>query len=249
MPPKEFLQNMDELCKRHGILTIADEIQTGLGRSGYWFASIEWGGMDPDIIALAKPLGGGLTATGATIARRKIFGKMLGGLHAKQQSNTFGGNNLAMAIGLKSLDIIEQEKLVERARHMGERGNKRLDAIAKAYPGLISETRGFGMLFAAQFAPVTPTRNIVYGPKQLNSEFTGLLALMMWHKAGVLGNFSLNAHRTIRLTPALTMPEEMFEQMFDRLEESAKQHRTSWRMFLHTERKTVLKLANFALFS
>ncbi len=249
VPPKEFLKNIDELCKQHGILTIADEIQTGLGRSGYWFASIEWGGMDPDIIALAKPLGGGLTATGATIARRKIFGKMLGGLHAKQQSNTFGGNNLAMAIGLKSLDILEQGNLVERARLLGERGNKRLDTLAKDYPGLIPETRGFGLLFAAQFAPVTPTRNIVYGPQQLNSEFTGLLALMMWHKAGVLGNFSLNAHRTIRLTPALTMPEQMFDEMFDRLEASAKEHRTSWRMFLRTNSKTVLKLANFALFS
>ena len=249
VPPKEFLETINELCQRHGIITIADEIQTGLGRSGYWFASVEWGRMDPDIITLAKPLGGGLTAIGATIARHKIFNKMLGGLNAKQQSNTFGGNNLAMAIGLKSLDILEQEKLVERARRLGEQGRKRLDDMAAAYPGLISETRAFGLLFAAQFQPVTPTRNIVYGPKQINSEFTGLLALMMWHKAGVLGNFSLNAHRSIRLTPALTMPEDMFGQMFARLEKGADEHRTSWRMFLHTPQKTVLKLAGFALFN
>jgi acetylornithine/succinyldiaminopimelate/putrescine aminotransferase len=249
VPPKEFLGHVDELCKRHGIVTIADEIQTGLGRSGYWYASIEWGGMDPDIIALAKPLGGGLTATGATIVRKGIFMKMLGGLHAKHQSNTFGGNSLAMAIGLKSLDIIEQENLVERARTLGEIGVKRLNALASSYPDLFSETRAFGMLFAAQFQPVTPTRNFVYGPKQINSEFTGLLALMMWHKAGVLANFSLNAHRSIRLTPALTMPEKLFTEMFDRLEAAAAEHSTSWRMFLHTPRTTVLKLANFALFN
>ena len=249
VPPAEFLQHVDETCKHHGIVTIADEIQTGLGRSGYWFASIEWGGMDPDIIALAKPLGGGLTATGATITRSNIFKKMLGGLDAKHQSNTFGGNSLAMAIGLKSLDIIEDEKLVERAQRMGKIGAKRLDEIAQLGPGLISDTRAFGMLFAAQFAPVTPTKNIVYGPKKLNSEFTGLLALMMWHKAGVLANFSLNAHRSIRLTPALTMPDEMFSDMFDRLEAAAVEHKTSWRMFMKTPSKTVVKLANFALFS
>lgn len=249
IPPQDFLRRVDEICKRHGIVVIADEIQTGLGRSGYWFASIEWGGMDPDIIALAKPLGGGLTATGATIARRSIFKKMLGGLHAKQQSNTFGGNSLAMAIGLKSLDILEEEKLVERAFELGQRGAKRLSDLASAYPQLIADTRAFGMLFAVQFQPVTPTRNIVYGPKQLNSEFTGLLALMMWHRAGVLANFSLNAHRSIRLTPALTMPDDMFDEMFDRLEAAAKMHQTSWKMFLKTPRKTVLKLANFSLFS
>ncbi len=249
VPPQEFLRHVDEICKRHGIVTIADEIQTGLGRSGYWFASIEWGGMDPDIIALAKPLGGGLTAIGATIARKGIFKKMLGGLHAKQQSNTFGGNSLAMAIGLKSLDIIENENLVTRARRLGEQGAKRLNKMATAYPGLFAETRAFGLLFAAQFQPVTPTRNFVYGPKQINSEFTGLLALMMWHRAGVLANFSLNAQRSIRLTPALTMPETMFNEMFDRLENAAAEHKTAWRMFLRTPRKTVFKLANFALFS
>ncbi len=249
IPPQEFLTHIDRTCKRHGIVTIADEIQTGLGRSGYWFASIDWGGMDPDIIALAKPLGGGLTAIGATIARRRIFHKMLGGLHAKHQSNTFGGNNLAMAIGLKSLDIIEQENLVQRAHDLGRRGADRLKAMAAAYPDLISETRSFGLLFAASFQPVTPTRNIIYGPKQINSEFTGLLALMMWHKAGVLANFSLNSHRSIRLTPALTMPDAMFDEMFDRLDNAARENRTAWRMFMRTPRKTVFKLANFALFS
>ena len=249
VPPREFLRHVDEICKRQGIIVIADEIQTGLGRSGHWFASIEWGGMDPDIIALAKPLGGGLTATGATIARRNIFKKMLGGLNAKHQSNTFGGNSLAMAIGLKALDIIEEENLVERAQRLGAIGAKRLQGMAKAAPDLITDTHAFGLLFAARFAPVTPTKNVVYGPKKLNSEFTGLLALMMWHKAGVLANFSLNAHSSIRLTPALTMPEEMFDEMFSRLEAAATETRTSWRMFTRTPSKTILKLSNFALFS
>lgn len=247
VPDADFLRAVDLIAKDHCILTIADEIQTGLGRSGYWFASVEWGGMDPDIITLAKPLGGGLTATGATIARKRIYRRMLGGLDAKQQSNTFGGNALAMAIGLKALDILEDERLVARARELGARGKARLDKIAAAYPDLIKETRAFGMLFALQFQPVSPTRQ-VHTSERLNAELTGLLALMTLHRGGLIGNFSLNSNRTIRLTPALTMPDATFDEMFDRIEQAAAACPSSWAMFRATPHRTLLDLGKFALF-
>ena len=248
VPEPEFLKKVDEICKRHGIVLVADEIQTGLGRSGHWFASVEWGGMDPDIITIAKPLGGGLTAIGATIARKAIFKKMLGGMNAKRQSNTFGGNSLAMAIALKSLDILEEEKLVERAGRLGERGRARLEKMAADYPDLIKEARQSGMLFAVQFQPVSPHKDI-YPMEELNAELTGILALMMWRKAGVVANFSLNSSRSIRLTPPLTMPEPLFDEMFDRLESAAAEHPSSWRMFLGAPRRTIFNLSKFALFS
>ena len=75
-PPSDFLARVNELCKKHGILMVADEIQTGLGRTGHWFASLA-AGLEPDIITLAKPLGGGITAVGATIARSWIVGKTM----------------------------------------------------------------------------------------------------------------------------------------------------------------------------
>ncbi len=96
IPPAGFLSGLGDLCRKHGIVVVADEIQTGLGRSGHWFESAAQG-LDPDIVTLAKPLAGGILAVGATIVRRPIFKRMLGGLNCKRHSNTFGGNALAMA--------------------------------------------------------------------------------------------------------------------------------------------------------
>ncbi len=245
-PPRQFLERIDELCKLHGILVVADEIQTGLGRSGYWFASIEWGGMDPDIVILAKALGGGLTAVGATVARRHIFKKMLSGMASKRHSNTFGGNSLAMAIALKSLEIIREEGLVERARALGQRGQIRLSGIAERYPGMFSEVRSFGMLYAADFLPVLPPQ-IFKGQQRLISELTGILGLLMWHRAGVQANLSLNSRRTVRLTPALTIPERLFDQLFDRIEVAAEEHHDAWHMLTHTAPRTLYGLSRFAL--
>jgi len=212
----------------------------------YWFASVEWAGTDPDIITLAKALGGGLTAVGATIARKRIYRKMLGGMASKRHSNTFGGNSLAMAIGLKSLEIIRDEHLVERARSLGERGKKRLDAIAERYPGMFSATRSFGMLFAADFHPVVPAR-FSLGQQKIIGELTGILALLMWHRAGVQANLSLNSRRTVRLTPPLTIPEQLFDEMLDRIESAAEAHDDTWHMLTKTPPRTLYGLGKFAL--
>jgi acetylornithine/succinyldiaminopimelate/putrescine aminotransferase len=246
VPPQDFLAAIDAVCKRHGILLVADEIQTGLGRSGYWFASIEWGGCDPDIITLAKGLGGGLVPVGATIARRAIFRKMLGGMASKRHSNTFGGNNLAMAVGLKSLEIIRDERLVERARALGARGSARLGAIAARHPAMFSAARGFGMLFAVDFEPVVPARWAL-GQQVMVGEMTSILGLLMWHRAGVQANLSLNSRRTVRLTPALTIPEALFDQIFDRIEAAANRHHGSWHLLTATPARTLYALGKFAL--
>jgi acetylornithine/succinyldiaminopimelate/putrescine aminotransferase len=246
VPPAGFLRGLDGLAKRHGILTIADEIQTGLGRSGYWFASIEWGGMDPDILTLAKGLGGGLVPVAATIARRPIYRAMLGGERSKRHSNTFGGNALAMAVGLKSIDLIAHEGLVERSRLLGGRGLARLQVIAAGHPRIIAGVRGFGMLMALQFQPVLsfPAR---LGRRPRVGELTGLTALMMLHRAGVQANFSLNAARVLRLTPALTMPEPVFEDMLACIERAAAEHRGAWRMLTRTPWKRLGAIGRFGL--
>jgi len=245
VPPQDFLKGLGALAQKHGILTIADEIQTGLGRTGYWFASIEWGGMDPDIITLAKALGGGLVPVAATIARKPIYKALLGGSHSKRHSNTFGGNSLGMAVGLKSLDIIASEGLVERARTMGERGKRRLADIAARYPRIFAGTRGFGMLMAAQFQPVLSVPALL-GRRPRVGELTGLVGLMMWHRAGVQANLSLNAARVIRLTPALNMPEAVFDEMFKRIEQAANEHRGAWKMLTRTPARRLAAIGKFA---
>lgn len=244
IPPQHFLKDIDKLCKKHGVLVVADEIQTGLGRSGYWFASIEWGGMDPDIICLAKALGGGITAVGATIARRKIFRTMLNGMASKRHSNTFGGNSLAMAIGLKSIEIIIEEDLVRRSRELGERGEGRLIQMAEKFPNTISDVRTFGTLFAVELQSIVPG-DTVFGKLDLVSELTGLLGLLMWHRSGVHANLSLNSRRTIRLTPALTIPDPLFEELFDRIEEATNRHSSSWKMLADAPPRTLMGLIRF----
>jgi acetylornithine/succinyldiaminopimelate/putrescine aminotransferase len=246
IPPQDFLVGVDRYAKVHGIPVIADEIQAGLGRSGYWVPGIEWGGMDPDIITFAKPLGGGMVPIGATVVRNAIFSKMLGGLECKIHSNTFGGNSLAMAIGLKSLELLREEKLVERSRLLGEKGLGRLKQIAEAHPDLVADVRGFGMWFAIEFHPVIPS-SMAFGKEDLIGEFTTFLGMMMLHKGGIHANLSLNAHRTVRLTPPLTIPEELFDNLFDRIAAAADKMKSASAMLIKTPPKSMLDLTRIAL--
>lgn len=246
VPPREFLAGVDRLARAGGIPVIADEIQAGLGRSGYWVPSIEWGGMDPDIIAFAKPLGGGLVPVGATVVRSAIFGRMLGGLHCKTHSNTFGGNSLAMAVALKSLELLREEKLVERSRRLGEVGLERLRQIAANHPELIAEVRGFGMWYAIRFHPVVPS-SVAFGQDELIGEFTSMLGLMMLHDGGVHANLALNAQCTVRLTPALTTPEALFEALFDRIDAAAERMKSATAMLLRTPPKSLMDLTRVAV--
>lgn len=246
VPPRDFLVGVDRLAKQYRIPVIVDEIQAGLGRSGYWVPSIEWGGMDPDIIVFAKPLGGGMVPIGATIARNGIYSRMLGGLHSKTHSNTFGGNSLSMAIGLKSLEIIREEGLVERSRQLGERGLKRLKAFAADHPDLIDEVRGFGMWYAVRFHPVVPP-SLSFGRDELIGEFTTFLGLMALHDAGIHANLALNAQRTVRLTPPLTIPDELFDALFERLDAVAAKFRSASSMLLKTPPRSLADLTRVAL--
>ncbi len=246
IPPQSFLQSLGKLCQKHEILVVADEIQTGLGRSGYYFASIEWGGLEPDIITLAKPLGGGILPVSATIARKDIYKKMLGGLKCKSHSTTMGGNALGMAIGLKSLELIVENNLALRARQLEQTGLTYLQALQKNYPKLIAAVRGFGMLFALQFQPVIATKWLP-GQADLIGELSGILAFRALHQGGIQANFSLNAMSTVRLTPALTMPDNLFFEMFNKLEQTVSSYQASRALFTKTPLPIILALAKAAL--
>ncbi|WP_027481745.1 aspartate aminotransferase family protein [Deinococcus pimensis] len=245
IPPPGYLKAVGDLCREHGIIVIADEIQTGLGRTGHWFESAAQG-LDPDIITLAKPLGGGMVPIGATIVRREIFQKMLHGLASKRHSNTFGGNSLAMAVGMKSLEMLVEQDLPARSLRMGEQGLARLREIQRRHPGLLSEVRAQGMLFAMQFHPMIGLSR----PKpaqELLFEATAVLGLRELHRAGVQVNLSLSSKRTLRLTPALNVPDELFEEMWRRVETAASRNHRSWRILTNTPAATTVRLASFAI--
>ena len=245
-PPVDFLPLIETLRREYGIVVVADEIQTGLGRTGHLFASLA-GGLEPDIITLAKPLGGGMVPVGATIARKWIIKKTLGGLDFKRHSNTFGGGSLAMAVGLKSLEIIVEEGLIERSRQLGERGLARLESLQTRYPRFFKEVRGAGMLFALQCQPLIHPKLLPNGFVETARVLGGGLVTRALHEGGIHACYTQNAFQIVRLTPALTMPEPLFDEMFDRLERVAKGHTQAWRMLTRTHPRVLVELSRLSL--
>lgn len=246
LPPRDFLPTIHEQCRKHGILVVADEIQTGLGRTGHWFASLA-GGLEPDVITLAKPLGGGIVPIGATIARKALYKKMLGGLGSKRHSNTFGGGSLAAAVGLKSLDLLVSENLCERAQERGKDGLARLEALQKQYPTLLDEVRGAGMLFALQLQPIAPGAGLLPPSiKELVSELGSILGLYGLYQEGIQANLSLSSKRVVRLTPALNIPDPLWEQLWSGVSAFAEHNPNAGKLLKNTPMKVLMDLAKIA---
>jgi len=142
--PVKFLQNLRELCTRHGILLILDEVQSGFGRTGEWFAAGAYG-VRPDIMTMAKGIASGLPLS-AVGSSRKIMGKWPPGAHG----TTFGGNPVACASALATIGVIEREGLLENASRLGSLALRELKKIASVDPG-IGDVRGMGMMLGVEF--------------------------------------------------------------------------------------------------
>src|SRR5664280_3279997 len=148
MPPAGYLAGVRAICDRAGALLILDEIQTGLGRTGRWWAS-EHDGVVPDIMATAKSLGGSLMPISATVFTVELREFLIPNpfIHL----STFGGSDLACAVALEVIAVIEETGLVEHAAAMGERLFAGLHAIAAARPEVITEVRGRGLMAGIQY--------------------------------------------------------------------------------------------------
>jgi acetylornithine/succinyldiaminopimelate/putrescine aminotransferase len=150
-PRDDFYNRAQALCRKHGTLFICDEVQTGLGRTGKWFAFEHWG-LEPDMITLAKALSAGYVPSAAVITRREIYQKVYSRLdRCIVHSTTFGRNNLACATGLATLHILEQDNLVDNAARMGAELELRLLEL-KARHDVIRDVRVKGLMGAIEFA-------------------------------------------------------------------------------------------------
>jgi acetylornithine/N-succinyldiaminopimelate aminotransferase len=138
--PPEDLRYLRALCDEHDILLVLDEIQSGMGRTGRFFAH-EWAGVTPDVVAVAKGLGGGFPI-GACLATGEAAAAMTAGTHG----STFGGNPLAMAIGCAVLDTIFADGFLKHVREIGLRLKQKLAALADSHTSLIEEVRGEGLM-------------------------------------------------------------------------------------------------------
>lgn len=145
VPPAGYLKHIRELCTKNNVLMIADEVQTGLGRTGKWFAC-QHEDVRPDMTIIGKALGGGFYPISAVLADRPILGLFSPGEHG----STFGGNPLAAAVGRASLRVLKEEHLVENAAQMGEYF---MDQLAEIPSQHIKEVRGKGLLIGVELKP------------------------------------------------------------------------------------------------
>jgi len=142
---KEYVEAIRQLCDEKGAVMIFDEVQTGMGRTGKWFAYQHYD-VEPDIITLAKALGGGV-AIGAMMAKEELAAKLVPGKHA----STFGGNCIACAAGIAVVDAIEEDDLLENAVKMGEYAKLKLEQLGEKYD-IIKEVRGIGLMIGVQLS-------------------------------------------------------------------------------------------------
>jgi ornithine--oxo-acid transaminase len=152
VPPDGYLPEAQRLCRENGTVFVCDEVQVGMGRSGRFLALEHWG-LEPDMVTLAKSLGGGFMPVGALLMRRSIYDKVFCRLDRCQvHTTTFGENELAMAAGLATLAVLDAERLVERAADTGERLLAGLARLKDRHE-MIADVRGKGLVIGIEFRP------------------------------------------------------------------------------------------------
>lgn len=193
IPPDGYLNSIRDLCSKYNILMIADEVQTGIGRTGKMLAC-DWEDVRPDVVILGKALGAGVIPVSVVLADKDVMLCIQPGEHG----STFGGNPLASAVALASLDVINDEKLAERSAQMGQFLRNQLLKIQQQFPDFIKEVRGRGLFNAIE----------------LNSkELFPVTAYDICLKLKERGILAKPTHDTIiRLTPPLSISLEELEE-------------------------------------
>lgn len=186
LPAPGFLQGLQALCRKHGLLFLLDEVQTGMGRTGSWFA-FQREGLKPDVVSFAKAVGNGIPL-GGILATEAVAAALTPGSHG----STFGGNPLATAVGCAVVDVMERDGLIERSRTLGEHIQKRARELLKPLGERVVEVRGHGLLIGIE----------------LTVEAAKVSARA--RERGVL--FNAGAERVIRLAPAFVMSEAQVEE-------------------------------------
>jgi ornithine--oxo-acid transaminase len=194
VPPAGFIAGLRRICDAHRVLLILDEVQSGLGRTGAWFA-FQHENIRPDGVIVGKGLGGGMLPVSAFVARREVMDVFTPGSHG----STFGGNPLAAAVGLEALHVIRDEELVEKSRVLGAHMLERLRAIES--PALAA-VRGRGLWAGAEIDPdIASAREVC----------ERLLSKRVLSKE--------THHTVVRLAPPLVIARDDLDWALDRFEE------------------------------
>jgi acetylornithine/succinyldiaminopimelate/putrescine aminotransferase len=234
VPPPGYLREAQALCRSTGTLLIVDEVQTGLGRTGTLFA-VEREGVDPDVMTLAKSLGGGLMPIGAMLSRRDLWMKAYGTLQTfALHTSTFGGGSLACAAGIAALRTIGDEGLVENAEARGQELARGIAELCQRHRCL-KEVRGRGLLLGVEFNPLPA--NI--GAHWKATDRTGMSAYMvpnldklihaipvmhamqtLLHAHGIYTQSARSNPLVLRIQPPLTMTAEHVEYFLNAFDQT-----------------------------
>jgi len=222
VPPHGYLKKAKELCEKYGTLMIVDEIQTGFGRTGKMFAS-EYEEIVPDILCLAKSLGGGLMPIGAFMTNDKIWDQAYGGMdRALLHTSTFGGNALATAAGIAAVNEYINRNIAEEAAQKGAYLLQKLADFKEKYP-MVKEVRGRGLMIGIEFEK--PTGGILDkltggAVTKLSTEYLGsLVAGELMNNYGIITAYTLNNPNVIRLEPPLIVSYDELDKLVEALED------------------------------
>jgi len=213
IPDAGFLKAAEDLCHKYGTLTIADEVQTGMGRTGKMFA-VEYENLKPDMILISKALSGGLVPTGAVIATDRIFRSVFSSMdRCVVHSSTFGKNSLSAAMGLATIWVLEDEGLVDRAKAVGKKLMAELNAMKSEFE-MLGAIRGRGAMIGIEF--ISPrSLSLKMGWNLLHtldkSLFPQMIIIPLLRDFGILTQTSGKGQDIIKLLPPLVVSDEDIE--------------------------------------
>jgi ornithine--oxo-acid transaminase len=210
VPDDDFLPEAAALCRRYGTLLVADEIQTGLGRTGRFLAVEHWN-VEPDIVLLSKSLSGGHVPVGALLTRKWVFDKIFDRMdRAVVHGSTFAKNDLAMAAGIATLDVIKAERLIERADTLGQRLMTTLTDMIPRHE-LLKDVRGKGLMIGLEFgAPKSLALKASWNVLETASQglFCQLITIPLFKDHKILTQVSGHGSHTIKILPPLMISDE-----------------------------------------
>ena len=214
VPPDGYLRQVRQICDQHGVLLILDEIQTGMCRTGTFFAC-EHEKVAPDLLVLAKSLGGGIASIGATIATRDVFETAYDNPHdCLVQTSTFGGRTTSCVAAMAALEVFREKNLAHQAETLGNRLLAGLNKLKKKYPQWIRDVRGRGLMVGIEFDEQV-VEQVRYLPAKipglknvLKEHLPGMIAAALLKQHGILGTLMLNNRSVLRVYPPLVVTRE-----------------------------------------
>lgn len=210
LPADDYLREAAALCRRAGVLFIADEIQTGVGRTGRFLAVEHWN-VEPDMVLLAKALSGGHVPVGAVLMRKPIFDAMFNRMdRAVVHGSTFAKNDLAMAAGIATLEVLDAERLIQNAADRGEQLLRELKQMVPRYE-MLKEVRGKGLMIAVDFGPPQSLRlKAAWSLLETANKglFCQLITIPMFKEHKVLTQVAGHGSHAIKLLPPLVLSGE-----------------------------------------